>query len=277
MFCADVEGEGSSMSWAANNSRLVSQWSQEREQLQGGWAPEEVAAAAASTSPASGGGMLSAFQSMPAGFQAASPGVDTLSQWDPMGDLGVGLQPGMPGMPGMPDEGGPSTGTWKDLGDMVMDGLDFLDSPDSGKPPPQGQLGLDMGLGPARRVSGDTLPEPTPEPEPAPAPALAPGKRTNDLVNFLEALNLPQLLPQFTRNELDLGALMLCTDEDLKEIGIPKGPRVKLRNGTTMNTLTSPSSSCPSDSPLTHSTCAGRCASVEGERGQLCSSCCSGS
>jgi len=25
---------------------------------------------------------------------------------------------------------------------------------------------------------------------------------------------------------------MLCTDDDLKEIGIPKGPRVKLRNGT---------------------------------------------
>eukprot|EP01043_Picozoa_sp_COSAG02_P029891 COSAG02_NODE_1880_length_10551_cov_2.925947_14_plen_230_part_01 len=229
MGCADSESEGSSMSWAANNSRLVSQWSQEREQLQGGWAPEEVAAAAASSSPASaGGGMLSAFQSMPTGFQA-NPGVDTLPQWDPMGDLGVGLQPGMP------EEGGPSTGTWKDLGDMVMDGLDFLDSPESGKPPAQGQLGQDVGLGPARRVPGDALPEPLPEPEPA--PTLAPGKRKSDLVDFLEALNIPQFLPQFTRNELDLGALMLCTDDDLKEIGIPKGPRVKLRNGATHNTL----------------------------------------
>ena len=140
-----------------------------------------------------------------------------------MGDLGVALQPGLP------EEGGPSTGTWKDLGDMVMDGLDFLDSPDSGKGPAHSQLGLDIGLAPARRQSGEALPEPVPEPE----PALAPGKRKSDLVDFLEALNIPQFLPQFTRNELDLSALMLCTDDDLKEIGIPKGPRVKLRNGAT--------------------------------------------
>jgi hypothetical protein len=263
---AETETEGS---WAANNSRLVSQWSQEREQLQGGWAPEDVAAASASAPPATGGvghsgagagagaggggmynafqpgsgdsgGMDAAFQGMPAGFQAASPGGgDTgMPQWDlgglggvglGVGDLGVGLQPGLP------EEGGPGTGTWKDLGDMVMGGLDFLDSPDSNKGGPQAQLGMDIGLAPARlpAATGMGLPEPAPEPEPPP------GKRKSDLIDFLEALNIPQFLPLFTRNELDLSALMLCTDDDLKEIGIPKGPRVKLRNGAIQTFLSS--------------------------------------
>ena len=77
---------------------------------------------------------------------------------------------------------------------MVMDSLDFLDSPDSGKP----GLNLaggdpDFGLGPARMPLGMLGMQ-----EPAPEPELPLGKRKNDLIDFLEALNIPQFLPLFT-------------------------------------------------------------------------------
>ena len=184
--------DGASDGWAAQNSRLVSQWAQEKEQIHGGgWAPERVAAAAA-TSPGGGGAMHSAF--LPP---------------DPAAEVEL-----------RPDEsGGPNTHEWNEIESMAMAGMDFLDSPPAEQPAQQ--VPINIGLGPARFGA---LPEPAPEPEP-------PTKRKDELIDFLEALNIPQFLPLFTRNELDLGALMLCTDDDLKEIGIPKGPRVKLRNG----------------------------------------------
>jgi hypothetical protein len=32
-------------------------------------------------------------------------------------------------------------------------------------------------------------------------------------------------------NEMDLTTLDLCSDDDLRELGIPKGPRVKILSG----------------------------------------------
>eukprot|EP01049_Picozoa_sp_SAG25_P007061 SAG25_NODE_559_length_6924_cov_15.045421_2_plen_331_part_00 len=61
-------------------------------------------------------------------------------------------------------------------------------------------------------------------------PAPPSGQQPSALSSFLEKLGIPQFLPHFVHHELDLDALVLCSDDDFKDIGIPKGPRVKLRN-----------------------------------------------
>lgn len=45
---------------------------------------------------------------------------------------------------------------------------------------------------------------------------------------FLSAISLPEFALAFTREHLDMEALMLCTDEDLKGIRIQLGPRKKI-------------------------------------------------
>lgn len=45
---------------------------------------------------------------------------------------------------------------------------------------------------------------------------------------FLSAISLPEFAPAFNKEHLDIEALMLCTDEDLKGIRIQLGPRKKI-------------------------------------------------
>lgn len=45
---------------------------------------------------------------------------------------------------------------------------------------------------------------------------------------FLSAISLPEFSPAFIKERMDLDALILCSDEDLKGIRIPLGPRKKI-------------------------------------------------
>ncbi|KAI4822464.1 hypothetical protein KUCAC02_008014 [Chaenocephalus aceratus] len=53
-------------------------------------------------------------------------------------------------------------------------------------------------------------------------------QETSPLDGFLSAISLPEFSPAFSREHLDLEALMLCSDEDLKGIHIQLGPRKKI-------------------------------------------------
>ena len=48
------------------------------------------------------------------------------------------------------------------------------------------------------------------------------------LVTFLASLNLEQFASSLARESIDLLALSLCSDSDLREIGLPLGPRRKI-------------------------------------------------
>ena len=48
------------------------------------------------------------------------------------------------------------------------------------------------------------------------------------LLAFLASLNLEQFTSSFVRESIDLQALSLCTDDDLRDIGVPLGPRRKI-------------------------------------------------
>lgn len=48
------------------------------------------------------------------------------------------------------------------------------------------------------------------------------------LVTFLASLNLEQFASSLARESIDLHALSLCSDSDLREIGLPLGPRRKI-------------------------------------------------
>ncbi|KAK6312175.1 hypothetical protein J4Q44_G00178390 [Coregonus suidteri] len=53
-------------------------------------------------------------------------------------------------------------------------------------------------------------------------------EETSPLDAFLSSISLPDFSPAFTREQLDLEALMLCSDNDLKGIRIQLGPRKKI-------------------------------------------------
>lgn len=53
-------------------------------------------------------------------------------------------------------------------------------------------------------------------------------EETSPLDSFLTSINLLDFAPVFIREQLDLEALMLCSDEDLKSIRIQLGPRKKI-------------------------------------------------
>ncbi|XP_049417198.1 ankyrin repeat and SAM domain-containing protein 4B [Epinephelus fuscoguttatus] len=53
-------------------------------------------------------------------------------------------------------------------------------------------------------------------------------EETSPLDVFLSAISLPEFALAFSREHLDLEALMLCSDEDLKGIRIQLGPRKKI-------------------------------------------------
>lgn len=53
-------------------------------------------------------------------------------------------------------------------------------------------------------------------------------EETSPLDAFLSSVSLPEFAPAFNKEHLDLEALMLCSDEDLKGIRIQLGPRKKI-------------------------------------------------
>ncbi|KAI5619261.1 ankyrin repeat and SAM domain-containing protein 4B [Silurus asotus] len=53
-------------------------------------------------------------------------------------------------------------------------------------------------------------------------------EETSPLHSFLTSVNLVDFAPVFIREKLDLEALMLCSDDDLKSIRIQLGPRKKI-------------------------------------------------
>nr|XP_015801117.2 ankyrin repeat and SAM domain-containing protein 4B [Nothobranchius furzeri] len=53
-------------------------------------------------------------------------------------------------------------------------------------------------------------------------------EESSPLEVFLSSISLPEFAPAFNREHLDLEALMLCSDEDLKGIRIQLGPRKKI-------------------------------------------------
>ncbi|KAM6966172.1 ankyrin repeat and SAM domain-containing protein 4B [Tautogolabrus adspersus] len=53
-------------------------------------------------------------------------------------------------------------------------------------------------------------------------------EETSPLDAFLSSISLPEFAPAFSREHLDLEALMLCSDDDLKGIRIQLGPRKKI-------------------------------------------------
>uniref|UniRef100_G3PCF7 Si:ch211-256e16.3 n=1 Tax=Gasterosteus aculeatus TaxID=69293 RepID=G3PCF7_GASAC len=67
-------------------------------------------------------------------------------------------------------------------------------------------------------------------------------EETSPLDAFLSTISLPEFAPAFRREHLDLEALMLCSDEDLKGIRIQLGPRKKILEAVTRrkNTLKTP-------------------------------------
>lgn len=58
-------------------------------------------------------------------------------------------------------------------------------------------------------------------------------EETSPLDAFLSSISLPQFAHIFSSEHLDLEALMLCSDEDLKGIRIQLGPRKKILEATT--------------------------------------------
>ncbi|KAJ0001407.1 hypothetical protein NQD34_006427 [Periophthalmus magnuspinnatus] len=53
-------------------------------------------------------------------------------------------------------------------------------------------------------------------------------ENTSPLDTFLSSIALPEFTPAFSKEHLDLEALMLCSDDDLKGIRIQLGPRKKI-------------------------------------------------
>ena len=47
-------------------------------------------------------------------------------------------------------------------------------------------------------------------------------------LQFLENLGLSKYASMLVEEEMDIGVLRMCSDADMLEIGLPKGPRLKL-------------------------------------------------
>eukprot|EP00057_Strongylocentrotus_purpuratus_P034703 XP_796242.3 PREDICTED: phospholipase DDHD2 [Strongylocentrotus purpuratus] len=58
--------------------------------------------------------------------------------------------------------------------------------------------------------------------------ALDDGPAVISLEESLESMGLLDLLPKFEEERIDMESLLMCSDADLKEMGIPLGPRKKL-------------------------------------------------
>ena len=51
---------------------------------------------------------------------------------------------------------------------------------------------------------------------------------SNELLTFLAVLNLTDYYPVFKQEKMDLEAVMMATDADLKALGLSMGPRLKI-------------------------------------------------
>lgn len=60
---------------------------------------------------------------------------------------------------------------------------------------------------------------------------------TKSLVTFMASLNLEQFTPYLVNESIDLSTLTLCTDTDLRGIGLPLGPRRKLLDAVKKRTI----------------------------------------
>jgi hypothetical protein len=66
-----------------------------------------------------------------------------------------------------------------------------------------------------------------------PANTSMPLQQQQQLAVFLGEVGCAKYMGTFQREEMDMEAVMHATDEDLKELGIPKGPRIKILRKTT--------------------------------------------
>ncbi|XP_013865581.1 ankyrin repeat and SAM domain-containing protein 4B [Austrofundulus limnaeus] len=75
-------------------------------------------------------------------------------------------------------------------------------------------------------------------------------EESSPLEVFLSAISLPEFAPAFSREHLDLEALMLCSDDDLKGIRIQLGPRKKILEAAVRRTKALESPGIMKDSSL---------------------------
>jgi len=62
--------------------------------------------------------------------------------------------------------------------------------------------------------------------------------KVDPLQTFLAALNLTEYWPLFRKEHMDLESLMMATDEDLIQLGLTKGPRIKILKAMDMRKST---------------------------------------
>lgn len=86
---------------------------------------------------------------------------------------------------------------------------------------------VNSGFSPVPKTS-DPAPVAAPAPAAAaPAPA-ASGGGDDELARYLESIGLTSILPTLQKEEIDMESLRVFTPEDLKDIGLAAGPRVKI-------------------------------------------------
>ncbi|PWA19200.1 hypothetical protein CCH79_00014648 [Gambusia affinis] len=75
-------------------------------------------------------------------------------------------------------------------------------------------------------------------------------EETSPLEVFLSSISLPEFAPAFKREHLDLEALILCSDDDLKGIRIQLGPRKKILEAVARRTKAMENAGAIKDSNL---------------------------
>ena len=73
---------------------------------------------------------------------------------------------------------------------------------------------------------------------------------TSPLDDFLATQNMSEFYSIFKREKIDLAALMLCSDHDLKSIHIPLGPRKKILDACQRRLETIEEPDCIEDTEL---------------------------
>jgi class 3 adenylate cyclase len=69
-------------------------------------------------------------------------------------------------------------------------------------------------------------------------PLIPPGAAMQQIADWLQKLGLGQYAQRFAENEIDVSVLPHLTDQDLKDIGVPLGPRRKILAAITTETRT---------------------------------------
>ena len=58
------------------------------------------------------------------------------------------------------------------------------------------------------------------------------GQSDSALEGYLRKMGLARYVPLFEQEELDMDSLVLLTARDFEELGVPRGPRLKIMAGT---------------------------------------------